>query len=211
MNTEINISLRGYEMVRKLIIISISIMAVLAFPTICVGSEYSQKNSENDQSTRTQSLVEELVQSNNYPNAYNSVDEYWNEYPGDIMEDLKNGYTIVFSMNKGNYDIFDKTYKEKMDIMEEVAKHLGAEEKDGSYLNRHRGTTTSFTSTSQYDCIVGDDKFLICLKRKDGIDLWFVELSSIPFEMKSIHADIGNARCRLWCLLPSKPRDIWTE
>ena len=105
---------------------------------------------------------------------YSSCSDFINNYPKDILDYVSSSEnaTVSFNISRAHDNLYYENYKE---VMEDVAKLLGAEEKDGSYLYTHaRNSVGGSSAYFSWRFLVDNKEYLVYVQDIDSKDYWIV-------------------------------------
>lgn len=105
---------------------------------------------------------------------YSSCSDFINNYPKDILDYVSSSEnaTVSFNISRAHDNLYYENYKE---VMEDVAKLLGAEEKDGSYLYKHaRNSVGGSSAYFSWRFLVDNKEYLVYVQDIDSKDYWIV-------------------------------------
>lgn len=140
---------------------------------LCISKE---KDETVDRSTIES---DELSNQNKMENnkIYSYCGEFINSYPEDILDYVSSSEsaTVTFNILSPSDSEYYKDYKE---ILEDVAKLLGAEEKDGSFLYRHAGNSIgSSRAYFSWRFLVDSKEYLVYVLDIDSREYWTVGIA----------------------------------
>lgn len=135
--------------------------------------ENAKSDNSNLEMDEDKTEINSGTEENTETYAYMKCSDYLADNP-DILGMIKQGEDVQFSFgivkprDNPNYNNYNE-------IMEDLAKELGAEEKNGTYLYRHaRNSVGGNSAYFSWRFIVNDIEYLIFVKDNDSSECWKV-------------------------------------
>lgn len=161
---------------------------MILFLTICVciiiKFHYNSDMSGNFKNKKEveYDINDEKVSVSPEETIYTEVADFISDYHMDILEQLeqRNIETVSFKLKKTSDNQYYDNYK---DVMEDVAKRLGAKKEDDSYLSMHaRNAIGGNYAYFSWRFVVNEKEYLVSVEEYDKDEFWLVGITKYKTE-----------------------------